>query len=120
MSTESLFAYGTLQLEPVQLATFRRRLVGTPDVMTGYELKPLIIHDQNVIAISGKNEHRLATFTGRSADRIAGVVFAVTPEELQSADEYEVEPCQRLAVTLESGRTAWVYVDGRIRQQSRA
>jgi hypothetical protein len=31
-TTELLFSYGTLQLEAVQLSTFGRTLVGTPDV----------------------------------------------------------------------------------------
>jgi hypothetical protein len=36
MPTELLFSYGTLQLEAVQMATFGRRLAGTPDVLPGF------------------------------------------------------------------------------------
>ncbi len=49
---ESLFSYGTLQLEAVQMATFGRRLAGTSDALRGFELVLLKIEDQTVIAIS--------------------------------------------------------------------
>ena len=109
--TELLFSYGTLQLEPVQMATFRRPLVGTRDALVGFELVPLQIEDESVVAISGKAVHNMATFTGRAADVIPGVVFAITPEELQSADMYEVPAVKRVAIVLQSGVRAWVYVD---------
>jgi len=113
MPLESLFSYGTLQLDSVQQATFGRLLTGKPDVLTGFELRPLQIDDEYVIAVSGKSEHTIAAFTGRDSDTIAGTVFEVSAEELQHADEYEVEPCRRVSVVLQSGRSAWVYVDGR-------
>ena len=113
MPSESLFSYGTLQLDSVQQATFGRLLTGKPDVLTGFELRPLQIDDKYVIAVSGKSEHTIAAFTGRDSDTIPGTVFEVSAEELQHADEYEVEPCRRVSVVLQSGRSAWVYVDGR-------
>jgi len=112
-ATELLFSYGTLQLEAVQLATFGRRLTGTPDVLSGFAIAELIVDDPDVIAISGTSRHTLAKYTGRDADTIAGTVFAVTAGEVRSADAYEVDPCRRLPVVLQSGRRAWVYVDGR-------
>lgn len=113
MVTEFLFSYGTLQLEPVQLATFGRLLTGTRDVLSGFEETLLIIENEAVIAISGKAHHTIAKFTGRTSDTISGTVYEVTPEEIQSADKYEVTPCQRVAAVLQSGTRAWVYVDGR-------
>lgn len=109
--TELLFSYGTLQLEAVQVATFGRELAGTRDVLEGFELVPLKIEDAAVIAVSGKNHHAMAKFTGRAADFIAGTVFAITPDELESADGYEVSAVKRVAVDLQSGIRAWVYVD---------
>jgi len=111
--TELLFSYGTLQLEAVQMATFGRPLAGTSDVLQGFEVIPLKIEDATVIAVSGKAQHTMARFTGRAADVIAGTVFAVTPEEIQSADRYEVAAVKRVAVVLQSGVCAWVYVDAR-------
>jgi len=42
---------------------------------------------------------------------VAGTVYAVTPEEIESADKYEVEQYKRVAVVLGSGLRAWVDVD---------
>src|ERR1700675_373858 len=90
MPTESLFSYGTLQLEAVQMATLGRLLTGTRDVLPGFEAATLEIDDQATISLSGKTHHAIAKFTGRPSDSVSGTVFAVTPEEIQSADRYEV------------------------------
>ncbi len=111
--SELLFSYGTLQLEPVQMATFGRRLIGTADSLRGFELVSLMIEDPKVVAISGKAEHTMASFTGRDSELVSGKAFAVTLDEIQSADEYEVAAVRRVAVVLESGVQAWVYVDAR-------
>ena len=111
--TELLFSYGTLQLEAVQMATFGRLLTGTSDVMTGFELVSLKIEDPDVVAISGKAHHTMATSSGRASDVIPGMVFAVTPAEIQNADKYEVAAVKRVSVVLQSGVRAWVYVDAR-------
>jgi hypothetical protein len=55
----------------------------------------------------------MAKFTGRASDVISGMVFAVTPDEIQNADKYEVAAVKRMAVALQSGLRAWVYVDAR-------
>ncbi len=110
---EWLFSYGTLQLESVQLATFGRLLSGTRDALPGFTLVPLQIEDEAVIAVSGKSEHTIARFTGRDDDLIPGIVFEVSPEDIQHADNYEVADCTRVAVTLSSGQRAWAYLDAR-------
>lgn len=111
--TELLFAYGTLQLEAVQMGTFGRLLTGTSDALQGFALVDLKIEDAAVVALSGEDVHRMATFTGRPSDVIAGVAFAITPDELQHADTYEVPAVTRVSVVLQSGVRAWAYVDAR-------
>jgi hypothetical protein len=111
MLTEFLFSYGTLQLEAVQMATFGRQLTGKRDVQPGFEETLLVIEDQAVISISGKTHHTIARFTGRTSDTISGTVYAVTTEEIQNADKYEVAACQRVEVVLQSGIRSWAYVD---------
>lgn len=111
--TEFLFSYGTLQLEAVQLATFGRRLAGTRDELPGFEQSMHEIEDKEVVATSGKTHHPIVRFTGRSTDVVSGTVFAITPDELSDADDYEVSAYTRVAVTLRSGTRAWVYVDAR-------
>lgn len=111
--TERLFSYGTLQLDAVQTATFGRPLTGTSDSLQGFELMPLKIDDRSVVAISRKAIHTMAKFTGRASDVISGTVFAVTPDEIRKADRYEVAAVRRVAVVLQSGVRAWVYIDAR-------
>jgi hypothetical protein len=111
--TERLFSYGTLQLERVQMATFGRLLSGTRDALRGFALVPLTIDDEAVVAISGTARHTMATFTGNTSDVISGTVLAVTADELQSADTYEVAAVTRAPVVLQSGTRAWAYVDAR-------
>jgi gamma-glutamylcyclotransferase (GGCT)/AIG2-like uncharacterized protein YtfP len=111
--TERLFSYGTLQLEAVQQSTFGRRLMGEADALPGFAREMLKIEDAAVVATSGQTHHPIVSYTGRALDAVDGMVFEVTPEELRNADRYEVAAYKRVAVTLRSGRRAWVYVDAR-------
>ena len=111
--SERLFSYGTLQLESVQIETFGRRLAGTSDALRGFEVVPLLIEDQTVVAVSGTANHTMARHSGRASDVVSGTVFDLTPAEIQRADEYEVAAVMRVTVVLESGTRAWAYVDAR-------
>ena len=114
MTTELLFSYGTLQLEPVQLANFGRRLTGTKDALPGFEPALIEISDEATVRLSGKSRHTIARYTGRATDSIAGTAFEVTADELLAADKYEVAEYIRVAVVLESGRRVWAYVDAQV------
>lgn len=94
---ESLFSYGTLQLDEVQLATFGRKLEGKSDSIAGYRI------------VMTKLGHRNLQFTGDASDLVEGVVFAVTTKELEQSDAYEPEGYERVQVQLASGVSAWVY-----------
>lgn len=109
MPLENLFSYGTLQTEAVQLATFGRRLHGSADTLRGYHLGMLRIEDPAVIATSGAADHPIIAFTGNAADEVKGMLLEITRDELLHADAYEVSDYQRIAVTLASGKRAWVY-----------
>lgn len=106
----ALFSYGTLQQRDVQLANYARELYGTPDVLVGYRLQPLAITDPKVIEVSGKAIHTIACATGHRQDRIPGMLFEVSEDELAATDAYEVDVYARIEVALESGRMAWIYV----------
>lgn len=108
-----LFSYGTLQQENVQLATFGRRLAGRADQLTGFVQTEIKIEDPDVVRASGKTHHPMLVFTNRPEDCVAGTVFDITDTELAQADDYEVDDYKRVAVTLNSGLQAWVYVDAR-------
>lgn len=108
--TEKLFSYGTLRYEPVQLKNFGRKLKGTLDSLKGFNLTMVEIKDPQVVAISGQALHPIIRYTGNSFDKVEGVVFDITPEELEKADSYETADYHRISIQLASGLTAWVYV----------
>ena len=97
-----LFSYGTLQRNDVQRSTFGRLLTGQKDELWGYEQLPILIDGGTYATIK---------FNGNETSRVAGVVFEITDAELTKADEYEGDfYYKRIAVTLASGKEAWVYV----------
>lgn len=105
-----LFSYGTLQLPEVQIANYGRWLDGEPDALIGYRLVPLEIDDPDVVRISGKAVHSIACASGDPDDRVAGTAYLLTDAELEATDAYETDAYIRAEATLESGRTALVYV----------
>ena len=108
--TIRLFSYGTLQQPEVQLANYRRLLDGEPDALLSHRLEPVEIDDADVVNLSRKAVHTIARATGNPADRVPGIVFLLTKEELAATDAYETDAYSRIELLLESGRTAWVYV----------
>ncbi len=108
--TEKLFSYGTLQYESVQQANFGRKLQGKMDSIVGFKLEQVTITDPHVLAVSGEATHPVMKHTGNASDQIAGVVFDISPKELEQADAYEVADYKRILVQLNSGVQAWVYV----------
>ena len=106
----SLFSYGTLRLPQVQMGTYGRLLDGAPDVLVGYGLRPIVIEDPEVVTTSGLAVHQIAFATGDPEDRVEGVVFALSDEEIAATDRYESGPYARVEAVLASGRPAWVYV----------
>ena len=106
---ETLFSYGTLRQEDVQLATFGRRLPGRPDALVGYALKIIQIQDGSFAAKNGAHQRTLQ-FTGSASDVVEGVALALTRQQLEQADEYEPDDYERVQVQLRSGLDAWVYL----------
>jgi hypothetical protein len=109
MTGELLFSYGTLQQEEVQRASFGRTLTGMRDALPGWRQELVEITDPDVLAKSGERFHPII-LPGGAADQVEGMAFEITPAELAAADRYEVADYKRVAVTLASGRNAWVYV----------
>lgn len=104
-----LFSYGTLRQESVQRTQFGRPLHGTPDALPGWKQEMVEITDPEVLAKSGERFHPIIV-KGAAHDEVAGLVFEIGETELAAADRYEVADYKRIAVTLKSGRDAWVYV----------
>lgn len=105
-----LFSYGTLQNPDVQLDTFGRLIAAEDDALPGYTVDYAEIDDPRVVDLSGLSVHPIVRPTGNVLDKVTGKVLWVTEDELDAADEYEVELYRRIAVKLQSRRAAWVYV----------
>jgi hypothetical protein len=108
-----LFSYGPLQEPDVQMATFGRYLRGQPDQLVGYQCLAVTVDDAAFVAASGRSEHAMVRFNGRPDNRVTGIAFEVTDDELARSDAYEPAGYMRVLATLESGREAWVYADAR-------
>lgn len=108
--TVRLFGYGTLRRREVQLATYGRLLTGTADMLCGYRLEALTITDPEVVRLSGQAVHSIACHSGKPTDRIPGLVFLLSQDELAATDRYEVDVYARVEVTLSSGTRAFVYI----------
>ncbi len=109
--TAHLFSYGTLRDASVQQALFGRLIEERPDTLIGYRLGTIEMEDETVLTLSGKAIHLILRYSGDPADRIAGAMLSLTEAEICIADVYETDAYTRIAATLESGTTAWVYVD---------
>lgn len=107
---ELLFSYGTLQLEKVQMESFGRILKGEKDSLSGYKLLSFEIKEEKVLQQSGQQYHPMAIPSQNRNDKIEGVVFEISSEELLKSDFYEVKDYKRIATTLDSGKKAWVYI----------
>lgn len=106
---QAIFSFGTLQLPAVQQSLFGRAVPTTPDTLAGWAIGEVRILDPEVIATSGKEIHP-ALLPAGADDVVEGAVLEVTDDELAAADHYERVSYRREAVTLQSGRDAWVYV----------
>jgi len=110
MPTVHLFSYGTLRQPEVQIAVFGREVVGRDDVLEGFAVGTLVITDPEVIALSGKSEHRVLRRTGDANDTIEGTIFDISEAELAAADAYEVDDYARVSTRSRGGVETFVYV----------
>ena len=104
-----LFSYGTLRQPEVQRELFGRVVESVPDVLPGYRLDLLPILDAQVIALSGSDVHPILR-RGVREDEVVGSALRLAAQDLTRADSYEVSDYVRIAVVLQSGKRAFVYV----------
>ncbi len=98
---EYLFTYGTLQDLQVQEYIFGRILNGKPDFLFGYKRFENAVYGRYPLVLHTKN----------GEDKVAGTVYEVSLVDLKKADIYETSAYKRKKFQLESGVTAWVYIE---------
>ncbi len=76
----------------------------------GYKIQAIKIMDIAFLENGGDQHQNIAIKTNDQDDRIEGTVFEVSEAELVLADKYEPFNYKRVLVTLESGKSAWIYV----------
>ncbi len=106
----NLFSYGTLQNKKVQIETFGRILKGEKDTLVGYIIKMIEISSLEVLRKSNQKFHPIIEYSANIADRVDGVLFEVTEQEILNADEYEVEDYKRIEVEFQSKKIGFIYV----------
>jgi gamma-glutamylcyclotransferase (GGCT)/AIG2-like uncharacterized protein YtfP len=106
----SLFSYGTLQNQEIQKELFGRVLQGSRDSLKGYRASTIEIKDASIPSKGEPQTYLIALPSPNEQDKIEGVAFELTEQELLIADNYETEAYKRVQVVLESGKQAWVYV----------
>lgn len=106
---ESLFSYGTLQKEKVQIDLFGRILAGSADVLRGYRISIIEITDETFLS-KGEGKYQKTLIISNSSDIVDGIALEITGEELLLADKYEPKNYKRINVMLESGKKAWIYI----------
>ena len=105
-----LFTYGSLQHPEIQLDTFGRLIEGEEDILSGYTVDYIEIDDPRSLDVPRHTVEPIVRTTGSPRDKVTGLVLSVTEDELEAADEYQNTLYMRGAVTLASGRVAWVYL----------
>lgn len=98
---EYLFTYGTLQDPQVQEYIFGRFLKGMPDALLGFKKMENAVYGRYPLVLQTNNYQ----------DKVNGQVYEVTEDDLKKADIYETSAYKRKKFPLESGGTAWVYVE---------
>ena len=106
-----LFSYGSLQNESTQRKTFGRCLASSLDRLAGFRQTDVPIVDAARAALHRSTHYANVVPTQEEGAAVKGSALEVTDEELALADGYErLDGYRRIAVTLESGSPAWVYV----------
>ncbi|KAF2328818.1 gamma-glutamylcyclotransferase family protein [Flavobacterium ginsenosidimutans] len=103
---EKLFSYGTLRSKEIQRQIFNRVLTGTADQVLGYKLKSLKIEEE-----FGMADYVVAVASENPTDIIHGVIFTISNADLAKVDLFESNAYRRVQVTLQSGETAWIYIE---------
>jgi gamma-glutamylcyclotransferase (GGCT)/AIG2-like uncharacterized protein YtfP len=106
----SIFSYGSLQQEAVQVSVYGRVLRGEPDTLVGWVRTLIDVPKSHKAASLGTTHYANVVRSPQSSASVEGTVLELTELELNASDDYEREAGYvRVMITLASGRSAWVY-----------
>ncbi|MFV8333324.1 gamma-glutamylcyclotransferase family protein [Flavobacterium sp. GSP14] len=88
------------------MQVFNKLLSGTEDRLTGYKLKDLQIEEE-----FGMEDYFVAMPSENPSDAVHGIAFTVSSEDLIKADQFESNAYKRIQIKLQSGTTAWIYIE---------
>ena len=111
---ETLFSYGTLQKENVQMKLFGKIFQSSTDTLKGFKTTTIEIRDESFISKGEEKFQQTLIASTDNNDTVKGTVLELTTEELTLADKYEPDNYKRIQVILESGKKAWVYIATKI------
>lgn len=83
------------------MALYRRKLIGFTDVLNGYKLASKKI----------ANKYPIITKSESTTDKMEGMVFEISHNELLKTDTYEGVHYTRVEEILQSGIKAWCYIE---------
>ena len=95
-----LFSYDSLQDSNIQNELFHRQLIGSPDLLLGFELPQKKAY----------GEYSVISRATNPSSSVNGMVYEISAGELEQVDAYEGEEYVRIPVKLQSGKKAWVYI----------
>ena len=98
-----LFSYGTLRSTDEQMQHYGRKLKGKEAVLSGYKLNGTGLNEKTT-------RDPVAVKSGILLEKIEGIVYEITGNELTKTDKHKVSNCKRVIATTDLGIDVWVYV----------
>lgn len=105
-----LFFYDRFKSPGLQLQHYGRKLSGTQDTLSGYALNNSMINGFSMTENGESTMSCMAIKSKESGDKITGMVYEVTGEELVRTDQLSDPNSKRVLATTDSGVEVWVYI----------
>lgn len=105
-----IFYYGALDAKEASRESYGIEMNGTPDKLSGYKFKDLGLINVKDSDKNNLSDHRLVLKSKELNDKIEGIVFEITGEELMQSDKQSPSNSKRVLATTDLGTEVWVRV----------
>lgn len=106
-----LFSYDILNSQDIQLQIYGRRLDGMDDTLSGYTLKDSNLNGSKVKDNRTRTLSQHAIKTKDPKDKVKGMLYEITGEELVQTDRHILKNYHRVLETTDSGAEVWLYME---------